>query len=59
MLSREDLLAMVATEEQRLGVGSPEFIRQHNEVMAMIERAKSKSSCQCTTPSKSGNPSVQ
>lgn len=58
MLSREDLVAMVAEEEKRLGVGSLEFIRQHNEVMAMIEQAKNKSSCQCATQNKSSNPST-
>lgn len=37
MLSLEDMAAMIAAEEKRLGVNSPEFIRRHNEIMAMAD----------------------
>lgn len=37
MLSQEELAAMVATEEERLGVGSKEFMERHNEIMEEID----------------------
>lgn len=42
MLSLEDMAAMVAAEEKRLGVNSPEFIRRHNEIMAMADEIQSR-----------------
>lgn len=42
MLSQEELAAMMAAEEKRLGVGSKEFIKCHNEIMELIERARGK-----------------
>lgn len=40
MLSQEELEAMVAEEEKRLGVGSREFMERHNEIMTMIEQIR-------------------
>lgn len=37
MLSKEELTAMMATEEKRLGVGSKEFIQRHNEIMSLCD----------------------
>ena len=42
LLSKEELAAMVAAEEKRLGVNSPEFIRRHNEIMAMADDIQSR-----------------
>ncbi len=42
MLSQEELTAMVAVEEKRLGVGSKKFMQRHNEIMQRIERARGK-----------------
>ena len=42
MLSKEELDAMVAEEEKRLGVGSKEFLQRHNEIMELIDRARGK-----------------
>lgn len=42
LLSKEELAAMVAAEEKRLGVNSPEFIRRHNEIMAMADEIQSR-----------------
>ena len=42
MLSQEELDAMVAAEEKRLGVDSKEFMQRHNEIMELIDRAKGK-----------------
>lgn len=37
MLSLEDMAALTAAEEKRLGVNSLEFIRRHNEIMKMAD----------------------
>lgn len=42
MLSREELAAMMAEEEKRLGVGSKVFMQRHNEIMELIDKAKGK-----------------
>ena len=42
MLSLEDMAALTAAEEKRLGVNSPEFIRRHNEIMAMADEMQSR-----------------
>jgi len=42
MLSREELAAMMAEEEKRLGVGSREFMQRHNEIMELIDKARGK-----------------
>lgn len=42
MLSNEELAAMTAAEEKRLGVGSKEFIQRHNEIMELIDKARGK-----------------
>ena len=42
MLSQEELNAMVAAEEKRLGVGSEEFMRKHHEIMTLIDQAREK-----------------
>ena len=42
MLSLEDMAALTAAEEKRLGVNSPEFIRRHNEIMAMADDMQSR-----------------
>lgn len=42
MLSLEDMAAMMAADEKRLGVNSPEFIRRHNEIMAMADEIQSR-----------------
>lgn len=38
MLTKEELNQMVEAEAERLGVGNPEFLRQHQEFMAEIEQ---------------------
>ncbi len=52
MLSLEDMAALAAAEEKRLGVNSPEFIRRHNEIMAMADEIQmplqEKCSYQCS-----------
>ncbi len=42
MLSREDLAAMVAAEEKRLGIGSREFMERHGEIMGLAGQAERK-----------------
>lgn len=42
MLSQEELAAMMAEEEKRLGVGSTEFMQRHNEIMELIDKARGK-----------------
>jgi len=42
MLSLEDIGALTAAEEKRLGVNDPEFIRRHNEIMAMADGIQSR-----------------
>ena len=42
MLSLEDMEVLTAAEEKRLGVNSPEFIRRHNEIMAMADDIQSR-----------------
>lgn len=42
MLSQEELDVMVAAEEKRLGVGSKEFMKRHNEIMELIDKARGK-----------------
>lgn len=42
MLSLEDMVALTAAEEKRLGVNSPEFIRRHNEIMKMAHDIQSR-----------------
>ena len=39
-MSQEEITALVEAEEQRLGVGSKEFMERHNEIMKMIERCQ-------------------
>lgn len=38
MSIQEELTCLIEAEEKRLGVGSEEFIRRHNEIMQDIER---------------------
>lgn len=42
MLSLEDMAALTAAEEKRLGVNSQEFIRRHNEIMKMDDDIRSR-----------------
>ncbi len=42
MLSLEDMAALTAAEERRLGVGSREFIERHNEIMKMADEIQSR-----------------
>lgn len=42
MLSLDDMAALTAAEEKRLGVNSPEFIRRHNEIMAIADDIQSR-----------------
>ncbi len=42
ILSREDMAALAAVDERRLGVNSPEFIRRHNEIMKMADDIQSR-----------------
>jgi len=42
MLSKEELDRIAAADEKRLGVGSKEFMQQHNEIMELIDRARGK-----------------
>lgn len=37
MLSKQDLDKLVKDEERRLGVGSPEFMQRHNEIIEEID----------------------
>lgn len=39
---KEDMAAMVAAEEKRLGVNGPEFMERHNEIMAMADDIQSR-----------------
>lgn len=39
-MTQEELTAMVAAEAERLGAGSPEFLRRHLELMEEIERIR-------------------
>lgn len=39
-MTKEELDAMMAAEEKRLGVGSEEFVQRHNEIMCMIDEAR-------------------
>lgn len=40
MLSKEDMAAIMATEEKRLGVGSREFMERHKEIMVLADRLR-------------------
>ena len=42
MLSLEDMAALTAAEEKRLGVNSPEFMERHNEIMEMADDIQSR-----------------
>ena len=42
MLSLEDMAALTAAEEKRLGVNSPEFVERHNEIMKMADEIQSR-----------------
>ena len=42
MLSLEDMAALTAAEEKRLGVNSPEFMERHNEIMIMADEIQSR-----------------
>ena len=42
MLSLDDMAALTAAEEKRLGVNSPEFMEWHNEIMAMADEIQSR-----------------
>ena len=42
LLSMEDMAALTAAEEKRLGVNSPEFVRRHNEIMKMADEIQSR-----------------
>ncbi|MDE6621271.1 MAG: hypothetical protein K2K74_12450 [Lachnospiraceae bacterium] len=42
MLSLEDMAALTAAEEKRLGVNSPEFMERHNEIMRMADEIQSR-----------------
>lgn len=37
-MTKEELDAMVTEEEKRLGVGSEEFVRRHNEIMDELDQ---------------------
>lgn len=39
-MTQEELTVMVQAEAKRLGVGSPEFLRRHLELMEEIERIR-------------------
>lgn len=41
-MAKEELDAIVAAEETRLGVGSKECIQRHNEIMALIDGTRGK-----------------
>ncbi len=42
MLSLEDMAALTAAEEKRLGVNSPEFMERHNEIMKMADEIQNR-----------------
>ena len=42
MLSLDDMAVLTTAEEKRLGVNSLEFIRRHNEIMAMADDMQSR-----------------
>lgn len=42
MLSRDELAAMMAAEEKRLGVGSREFMERHMEIMGLVDSIQNK-----------------
>lgn len=37
-MTQEELEAMVAAEEKRLGVGSSEFMERHREIMELADQ---------------------
>lgn len=39
-MAKEELDAMVAEEEKRLGIGSEEFMKRHNEIMEEVDQIK-------------------
>ena len=42
LLSLEDMAALTAAEEKRLGVNSPEFMERHNEIMEMADKIQNR-----------------
>ena len=38
LLSMEDMAALTAAEEKRLGVNSPEFMERHNEIQSRYKK---------------------
>ena len=38
----EDMAALTAAEEKRLGVNSPEFMERHNEIMKMADEIQNR-----------------
>lgn len=42
LLSKENMVALTAAEEKRLGVNSPEFMERHNEIMKMADEIQSR-----------------
>lgn len=42
LLSMEDMAALTAAEEKRLGVNCPEFMERHNEIMKMADEMQSR-----------------
>ena len=39
-MAKEELDAMVAEEEKRLGIGSEEFMKRHNEIIEEVDQIK-------------------
>ncbi len=39
-MTKEELDALVAEEERRLGIGSEEFMKRHNEIMEEVDQIK-------------------
>lgn len=58
-MTREELAAMVAAEEKRLGIGSSDFMERHREIMELadqIQQQYEKCLYQSTSPVKAEEP---
>lgn len=53
-MTQEELAEMIAAEEKRLGVGSEEFMKRHQEIMELADKISGNIKCprQSTSPAK-------
>lgn len=50
-MSKEELTEMIAAEEKRLGVGSNEFMKRHQEIIELADRISRNIKCPCQSTS--------